>query len=114
MEQAIAKTKYVRISPSKARRSADLIRNMTVVDALLQLKFSSLKGSRLIEKTLNSAIANALNKYDLKKEQLKIHEIRVDEGPIIKRAKSRSRGSQMPIKKRTSHFSIVLTKMEEK
>lgn len=114
MKQANAKTKYVRISPYKARRSADLIRNMWVEEALLQLRYSNLKGSRLIKKTLDSAIANAQNKFDVKQEQLKITEIRVDQGPTLKRGKSRNRGGQVPIKKRTSHFTIVLTAQEEK
>ncbi|NGX34510.1 MAG: 50S ribosomal protein L22 [Candidatus Anoxychlamydiales bacterium] len=114
MQEAKAKTKYVRISPYKARRSADLIRNMLVEEALLQLKLSNLKGSRLLKKTLDSAIANAQNKFDVKKEKLKIAEVRVDQGPTLKRSKPRNRGGQVPIKKRTSHFTIVLTTTEEK
>ncbi|NGX32577.1 MAG: 50S ribosomal protein L22 [Candidatus Anoxychlamydiales bacterium] len=114
MSQAKAITKYVRISPYKARRSADLIRNMCVEDALLQLRYSNLKGSRLLKKTLDSAIANAQNKFDVKKEALEILEVRVDQGPTIKRSKPRNRGGQVPIKKRTSHFTIVLTAKKEK
>ena len=113
-QKAKAITKYVRISPYKARRSADLIRNMKVEDALLQLRYSNLKGSRLIKKTLDSAIANALNKFDIRQEQLKLDEIRIDEGPTIKRSKPRNRGGQVPVKKRTSHITIVLKAEEEK
>jgi large subunit ribosomal protein L22 len=109
MQKAQAKTKYVRISPYKARRAADLIRNMKVEDAILQLRYSNLKGARLLKKTLNSAIANAETQLDLRKENLKIAEIKIDEGPTLKRAKPRNRGGQTSINKRTSHFTIVLT-----
>jgi len=73
-----------------------------------------LKGSKLLKKTLNSAIANAQSKFDVKKEDLKISEIRVDQGPTIKRSKPRNRGGQVPIHKRTSHFTILLTAKKEK
>ena len=109
MQKAKAKTKYVRISPYKARRTADLIRNKMVKDAIFQLEYSNLKGARLLRKTLNSAIANAETQLDIRPENLKIAEIRVDPGPILKRAKPKNKGGQVPIKKRTSHFTIVLT-----
>jgi len=59
MREAIAKTKYVRISPRKARLAAGLIRRKACEEALLQLLYSNLKGGRLLKKTLDSAIANA-------------------------------------------------------
>lgn len=107
-KKATAKTKYVRISPFKARRAADLIRNMKVDDALMQLRYSNLKGARLLNKTLNSAIANAQTQLDARVENLKIDEIRVDEGPTLKRSKPRNKGGQSAINKRTSHFTIIL------
>ncbi|MBN2478614.1 MAG: 50S ribosomal protein L22 [Parachlamydiales bacterium] len=112
MQKARAVTKYVRISPYKARRSADLIRNMTVEEALLQLNYSNCKGSRLIIKTLKSAIANAETRFDAKKSDLKIDEIKVDDGPTLKRSKARNKGGQSPINKRTSHFTIVLASIK--
>jgi large subunit ribosomal protein L22 len=108
MQKVKAITKFVRISPYKARRAADLVRNMKVDDAVLNLKYSTLKGARLLLKTLDSAIANAETQLDVKKENLKIAEIKVDGGPIIKRSKARNKGGQSPIFKRTSHFTVVL------
>jgi large subunit ribosomal protein L22 len=108
MQKVKAITRYIRISPYKARRAADLIRNMKVEDALLELQYSSTKGARLLLKTLDSAIANAETQIEAKKENLKIHEIKVDDGPTIKRSKARNKGGQSPILKRTSHFTIVL------
>jgi large subunit ribosomal protein L22 len=109
MEFVRAKTKYVRISPRKARYAADLIRGLSVEQASLQLLYSNLKGGRLIKKTLDSAVANAETQLDARRESLKVHEVRVDPGPILRRAKSRSRGSTTPVNKRTSHFTIVLS-----
>lgn len=112
MHFARAKTKYVRISPRKARYAADLIRGLSVEKAALQLIYSKLKGGRLLKKTLDSAVANAETQLDLRRENLKISEVRVDPGPIIRRAKPRSRGSSVPVNKRTSHFTIVLTNQD--
>lgn len=106
---AKAITKYVRISPRKARYAADLIRGKSVEQATLQLHYSKLRGGRLILKTLDSAVANAETQFDARRESLKVHEVRVDPGPILRRAKARSRGSSVPVNKRTSHFTIVLT-----
>ncbi len=109
MQFARAKTRFVRISPRKARYAAGLIRGLNVEEATLQLLGSKLKGGRLIKKTLDSAVANAVTQMDARREQLKVHEVRVDAGPILRRAKPRSRGSSVPVNKRTSHFTIVLS-----
>jgi len=108
MKEAIAKTKYVRISPRKARLAANLIRGMQVEEALLQLSFCNLKGGRLLKKTLNSAIANAETLHSVQRRDLKVREIRVDEGPTLKRAKSKCRGGRVPVLKRSSHFTIIV------
>lgn len=110
MELAIAKTKYVRISPRKARYAADLIRGLSVEKASLQLSYSKLRGGRLLKKTLDSAVANAETQLGARRESLKIHEVRVDPGPIMRRAKPRSKGSSVPVNKRTSHFTVIVTK----
>lgn len=110
MQFARAKTRFVRISPRKARYAADLIRGLDVEKANHQLLYSKLRGGRLLKKTLDSAVANAQMQLDARPEQLKVFEIRVDPGPILRRAKARSRGSSVPVNKRTSHFTIVLSK----
>ena len=109
MQFARAITRFVRISPRKARYAADLIRGLDVDQATLQLLHSKLKGGRLLKKTLDSAVANAVTQMDARRESLKVHEVRVDPGPILRRAKPRSRGSSVPVNKRTSHFTIVLS-----
>lgn len=108
MQEAFAKTKYVRISPQKARLAAGLIRGKNVEEALLQLSFSNLKGGILLKKTLMSAIANAETLHSVQRRDLKVKEVRVDEGPIMKRAKSKCRGGRVPVMKRMSHFLVVV------
>lgn len=108
MEAAKAKSKYIRISPRKARLAAGLIRGLPVTLASAQLMYSNLKGGRLLKKTLDSAVANAETQLDARRENLKVAEVRVDEGPRFKRAKPKNRGGRHPILKRTSHFTVVV------
>lgn len=108
MEQAKAITKYIRIPPRKARLAADLIRGLPVERAIAQLTFCNLKAGRLLKKTLDSAVANAQTQNDARKENLRVIEVRVDAGPVLKRAKSKSRGGKVPVMKRTSHFTVVV------
>ena len=114
MELAKAVTKFIRIPPRKARLAANLIRGLRVDEANLQLLNCSMKAGRLLKKTVDSAVANAEVNLDARRDLLHIVEVRVDEGPTMKRAKSRSRGSRSPIMKRTSHFTVVVgEKVEE-
>ena len=108
MQMAQAKTKYVRISPRKARLAAGLIRGRAVEEATIQLMFSKLKGGRLLMKTLNSAVANAESQLNVQRRDLIVKEVRVDAGPTIKRAKPKNKGGSHPIMKRTSHFTIIV------
>lgn len=108
MQTAKSITKYVRVPPRKARLAADLIRGLGVQAAALQLMTSNLKAGKLLEKTLNSAIANAETQLNLRREDLIVKEVRVDAGPVLKRAKSKSKGGRVPVMKRTSHFTIVV------
>jgi len=113
MQNAKACTKYLRIPPRKARLAADLIRGMKVEDASIQLVHSGLKGGRLLKKTLDSAVANAETQLNIARKNLRVKEVRVDAGPIIKRVKSKSRGGRVPVMKRTSHFTVVVEAEEE-
>jgi large subunit ribosomal protein L22 len=108
MNTAKAITKSVRVPPRKARLAADLIRGLPVEQADLQLAHSQLKAGRLLQKTLRSAVANFETRFNIARKYLTVAEVRVDAGPVLKRAKSRSRGSRAPVMKRTSHFTIVV------
>lgn len=103
-----AVTKYVRISPQKARLAAALIRGLQVEDAARQLVFSGLKGGKLLKKTLDSAVANAESQTDLYRDDLYVLEVRIDKGPSAKRVQPANKGRRHPIEKRTSHFTVVV------
>lgn len=106
--QKRAYSKYLRIPPRKARLAADLIRGLPVEEAFLQLAYSELKGGKLLHKTLTSAVSNAETQLNIPRQKLKVKEVRVDAGPVLKRAKSKSRGGRAPVMKRTSHFTVVV------
>ncbi len=103
-----ALTRFVRISPSKARLAAGLIRGKKVEEAFLQLRNSPLKGARLLLKTLQSASSNAERVLEVSRENLKVAQVFIDGGPTMKRSKSKSRGGRAPILKRTSHFTVIV------
>lgn len=108
MQGARAQTKYLRVPPRKARLVADLIRGLKVEDATVQLSFCQQKTGRLLQKTLDSAVANAETQLNVQKRDLIVKEVRVDAGPVIKRAKSKNKGGRVPVMKRTSHFTVIV------
>ena len=103
-----ASLNYLHISPRKVRLLADLIRRQKATQARDFLNFCVKRGALPVKKLLESAIANAKNNFELKEDDLFIKEIKVDEGPKMKRWRARSRGRAMPIQKKTSHVTIVL------
>ena len=109
MQTAKAITKYVRISPRKARLAAALIRGRSVEDASVQLMYCKLKAGRLLQKTLGNAVANAESLHNVQRRDLKVKEVRVDPGPTLKRAKPKNKGGSHPIMKRTSHFTVIVS-----
>lgn len=108
MDNAKAISKYVRVCPRKARLAAGLIRGLAVADASIQLTYGSSHGARLLKKTLDSAVANAESNFDMRRENLHVLEVRVDEGPRHKRIKPKNRGGRHPIQKKTSHLTVVV------
>ncbi|MEM7146890.1 MAG: 50S ribosomal protein L22 [Verrucomicrobiota bacterium] len=102
-------TKFVRISPLKARDVARNIQGLPVSQALDMLTYTPRKAAYLVGKTLKSAIANAENNHDLAVDSLVIKEAVIGDGPTIKRWKPRARGGAAPIKKRTSHIFITVS-----
>ena len=106
--EIIAITKSVRISPRKVRLVADSIRNLSLNEALKTLSFLKQRGAGPLEKTLKSAIANAVNNNNLKQDALKIKSIDVLEAPSYKRYHPSTRGRVHPYKRRGSHVKVVL------
>ncbi len=111
--EARAVAKYLRISPRKARQVIDLIRGKDADEAQAILKSTPKKAAELIEKVVNSAVANAENNHDMFFEELYISEAYANEGPTMKRFKERAMGQASPINKRTSHITIVVSDEKE-
>jgi large subunit ribosomal protein L22 len=106
LPRAVARARYVRMTPMKTRRVVDLIRGRSAQDALAVLKFAPQAASGPVAKVLASAMANAENNLDLDPETLWISAAYVDEGPTLKRFRPRAQGRTYRIRKRTSHITI--------
>ena len=107
-----AVAKSVRMGPRKVRLVADSIRKIGSIDKSLNaLSILKKRAANPIEKTLKSAVANAINR-GAKKEDLFIKSIEVMEGPALKRVRPSTRGRQHPYKKRSSHIRVVLSDNE--
>ncbi|MDF7807062.1 50S ribosomal protein L22 [Pontiellaceae bacterium B12219] len=104
-----ATTKYIRMSPTKARDLANEIKGLSVADALRITEFNARKAAVQIGKTLKSAIANAENNEGLSADSLFVKNAIVDGGPMMKRFRPRARGMASPIQKKTSHVTIILS-----
>lgn len=113
MEQAKAIAKSVRIAPRKVRLVVDLIRGKDVGQAISILRHTQRGASPIVEKVLNSAIANAEHNYELDPENLIVSEVYVGEGATLKRFRPRAQGRASSINKRTSHITVVVTEKKE-
>ncbi|MBI5152224.1 50S ribosomal protein L22 [Candidatus Peregrinibacteria bacterium] len=101
-------TRYIKIAPKKLNLVADMMRGLDVVKASAMLKFIPKKAAVLVKKSLDSAVANAVNNLKQSKENLYVHTIYATEGPKLKRFIPVSRGRAHPIIKRMSHLKIEL------
>jgi len=113
MAETQAKLNNLRIAPRKVRLVADLIKGMSAAEARAELTFSKKRSAPAILKLLQSAVANAKNNQKLEEDKLYIKSIRVDKGPMLKRALPRARGMATPIHKIWSHVIIVLETNED-
>jgi large subunit ribosomal protein L22 len=107
----VAKLNQVRVSPRKVRIVADSIKDLSVNEALAALSIMPKRGAYDLRKTLNSAIANAVNNARLSKDNLIVKRIDVLEGPVLKRYHPSTRGRIHPYKKRSSNIVVVLDEM---
>jgi large subunit ribosomal protein L22 len=106
--EARAVARYMRISSQKARLIMDEVRGKKVDEAIRLLTFSPTKGSRILRKLINSAVANAEANKEIDVDTLYIKRIYADQGPILKRFRPRAMGRASRIRKRTSHLTVIL------
>jgi len=107
--QATANAKFIRIAPRKAQLVIDLIRGKEVGEAIAILRNTPRAASPILEKLLNSAIANAEHNYSLDPNKLVVSQAYVNQGPTMKRFRERAMGRASRINKRTSHITLVVS-----
>jgi large subunit ribosomal protein L22 len=105
---AVAKARFVRVSPSKARRVIDLVRGKSVTDALDILRWAPQAASEPVAKVIASAAANAQNNNGLDPSTLVVATVYADDGPTAKRIRPRAQGRAFRIRRRTSHITVVV------
>ncbi|RLA82796.1 MAG: 50S ribosomal protein L22 [Deltaproteobacteria bacterium] len=110
--EVMARARYLRISPRKARLVADLVRGKKVDEALGILAFTKKKFARQLTKIIQSAVANAEHNTNMDVDSLWIKRIFVDQGPMLKRYRPRAMGRATMIRRRTSHVTVVLDEMK--
>jgi large subunit ribosomal protein L22 len=106
--EARAIARFVRVSPRKARRVADLIRGKHVTEARRILQLSTLGATVPLRKALDSAVANAEHTPGVVPENLYVTRAFVDEGPTLRRFRPRALGRATRIRKRTSHITVFV------
>ncbi len=111
---AIAKARHIHQSARKVRQVLNEVRGKQVELAMNKLHFTPKKAAKIIEKTLRSAVANAVNREgsEVDADKLFVKEAFVDEGPTMRRFRPRAMGRATIIRKRTSHLTIVVAEKE--
>jgi len=112
--RAVARARYVRVTPMKARRVVELIRGRSAREALAVLEFAPQAASGPVAKVLASAVANAENNLDLDPDTLMVSSVYVDEGPTLKRFQPRAQGRAYRIRKRTSHITVEVESVPQR
>lgn len=106
-----ATLRFARISAQKARLVSELMNGRMVESALAELAYCRNKAAPILKKVLESAIANAEFNDGADVDSLRVVEVRIDEGPTMKRLRARAKGRAARIKKRTSHVNIVVAEV---
>jgi large subunit ribosomal protein L22 len=105
---AVAKARFVRVSPTKARRVINLVRGKSVSEALDILRWTPQAASLPVAKVIASAAANAQNNNGLDPSTLVVASVCADDGPTAKRIRPRAQGRAFRIRRRTSHITVVV------
>ncbi len=117
MMEAKAVAKHISMSPRKVRLVVDQIRGLPVNEAYAILQYSKKSAAEPVSKTLRSAVANAQFRAQeegdvLDADTLRVREAFVDEGTTLKRWRSAAMGRATPIRKRTSHITVIVDTKE--
>ena len=105
------KGRFIRMSPRKVRLVAEMIKGLTAEQAAIQLQFSKKDAALVLQKILKSAVSNAEENHEIKKDNLLVKAIMVNGGPTLDRWMPRAHGRATPIRKRTSHVIMTLSEI---
>jgi len=108
--KAIAKN--TGLPASKVRPLVDMVRGKKVDEALNLLRFTPTPKAKVVAKVVRSAAANAENNFQMDPADLKVVKIYVDEARSMRRFKARSRGRASPIRKNSSHITVIVAEQE--
>lgn len=108
-----AVAKNTGIPASKVRPLVDMVRGKKVEHALTLLQFTPTPKARLVAKLVKSAAANAENNFQMDPADLKIISIYADDARSMRRYRPRSRGRVSPIRKRSSHITVIVAEQED-
>jgi large subunit ribosomal protein L22 len=111
--EARAVARFVRMTPTKARRVVNLIRGLPAERAVDLLRFAPQAASEPVRKVLESAMANAENNLQLSRDSLKVAQAYVDEGPTAKRWRTRAQGRPGPLLMRSCHITVVVEAVDD-
>ena len=107
-----AVAKNTGLPASKVRPLADMVRGKSVDEALNLLQYTRTPKAKYLAKLVKSAAANAENNFQLEPGDLKIVKIWVDVATSMRRYKARSRGRASPIRKHSSHITVIVAEQE--
>jgi large subunit ribosomal protein L22 len=111
--QTVARLRHLRTSPTKVRPVLSLISGQDIFTARDTLRLSDRAVSREVSKLLDSAVANAEHNDNIPEDELYVAHAFADEGPTLKRWRPRARGRGTRIRKRTTHLTIVVARLDE-
>ena len=103
--EAVARIKFVKMSPQKVRLVANMVKGNGIKQAIDKLRFSDKKMAPIFIKLIESAVNNS----NQSAENLKVNRIQVDQAPTMKRFTTRARGGSSRILKRMSHVTVVVS-----
>ena len=109
--EALARTRFVRISPQKLRLICSLVGGKQVEQALSILRFTPKKGAKVVYNTVLAAVANARDQQNVDEDRLFVKRITADTGPTWKRSLQRAHMHATPILKRSSHLTVVVDEL---
>lgn len=101
--------RHLRMAPRKVRLIVDVVRGLPVAEAETRLQFIRREAARPVLKLIRSAVANAEHNFKLDREKLFVKSIVADAGTTLKRYRPRAMGRAAPIRKRTTHITVVLS-----